>query len=222
MNILIFLVTAVIVPMLVSEFTDWLPWFAARLIGATVRTLPYAVRSRYAEEWLAELDDVPGKLSKLAFAIRVLARAPSMAAAIRGVPPNGANSVSADLSTAFSELMGDKSALYGLRINSVFGNIPPSLPTHVTEALTAATGEALNNIARHADVNEAWINAVGDGRGGVSVTVFDRGMGFDPDIVHYSFGLIRSIKHRVIEAGGIPTINSAPGRGTIVDMSWSP
>lgn len=208
--------------MLVSEFTDWLPWFAARLIGAAARTQPYAVRSRYAEEWLAELDDVPGKLAKLAFAIRILVRAPVTAAAIRGVPSIGADGVSADLSTAFRELMQDKSALHGLTIHSAFQAVPPSLPAHVAEAFTGATAQALNNIVQHAGVNEAWISAVGDGRGGVSVTVVDHGNGFDPDIVHYHSGLIRLIQHRLIEAGGTSTIDSAPGQGTAVDMSWSP
>lgn len=95
MNILAFLVTAVLVPMLVSEFTDWLPWLAARMIGAAAQTLPSAVRPRYTEEWLAELDTVPGKLSKLVLAIRILARAPATAAAISGLPSFKAMTVKA-------------------------------------------------------------------------------------------------------------------------------
>ena len=68
------------------EFTDWLPWLAARLIRAAARTLPPAVRTRYTGEWLAELDAVPGKLSKLALAVRVFVRAPATAMAISGLP----------------------------------------------------------------------------------------------------------------------------------------
>jgi hypothetical protein len=63
-NILVFLLTAVLVPMLVNEFTDWLPWFAIRLVWAAARTLPPAVRLRYSNEWLGELDATPGKLSR--------------------------------------------------------------------------------------------------------------------------------------------------------------
>src|SRR5437016_5244284 len=74
-------------PVLVSEFTDWLPWLAARLVRAAARALPPDARERYAEEWLAELDAVPGKLSKLALAVRVFARAPATAAALSGLPP---------------------------------------------------------------------------------------------------------------------------------------
>ncbi len=85
MKTLAFLFYVVLVPMLVNEFTDWLPWFAARLVRAATHTLPSAARSRYAEEWLAELDAVPGDLSKLAVAIRIFVRAPATAAAISGV-----------------------------------------------------------------------------------------------------------------------------------------
>lgn len=82
MTVLAFVVTAVLVPMLVNEFTDWLPWFAARMIRAAARTLPPTVRMRYAAEWLAELDAVPGgNLSKIVFAARVCIGARATAAA---------------------------------------------------------------------------------------------------------------------------------------------
>jgi lipopolysaccharide/colanic/teichoic acid biosynthesis glycosyltransferase len=84
-KILAFLLTAVFVPVLVNECTDWLPWLAARLVGAAARTMPSAVRERYTDEWLAELDATPGKLSKLAVAIRIFARAPATSAIISGV-----------------------------------------------------------------------------------------------------------------------------------------
>jgi len=84
-SILAFLVTAVLVPMLVNEFTDWVPWFAERLIGAAARTLPSAVRQRYTDEWPGELDATPGKLSKLVVAIRIFVRAPATAVIISRV-----------------------------------------------------------------------------------------------------------------------------------------
>ena len=86
MSILAFLLSAVFVPILVNEFTDWLPWFAARLVGAAARTLPPDVRQRYTDEWLAELDASPGNLSKLAVAVRIFVRAPATSVAISGLP----------------------------------------------------------------------------------------------------------------------------------------
>jgi lipopolysaccharide/colanic/teichoic acid biosynthesis glycosyltransferase len=94
-NVLAFLFSAVLVPMLVGEFTDWVPWLAARLIKAATRTLPSSVRPRYAEEWLAELDAVPGKLAKLALAVHIFVRAPATSAAINGLPSSRAMTVKA-------------------------------------------------------------------------------------------------------------------------------
>ena len=43
--------------------------FAAKLIGLAVKTLPKDSRSRYREEWLADLNDREGLLSKLLHAM---------------------------------------------------------------------------------------------------------------------------------------------------------
>lgn len=85
--------------MLINEFTDWLPWFAARLIRVAARTLPSEVRPRYADEWLAEFDAVPGNLSKLVLAIRIFTGAPRTAAALGGVPSLRAVAVKAFFDT---------------------------------------------------------------------------------------------------------------------------
>ncbi|MGP8000574.1 MAG: sugar transferase [Streptosporangiaceae bacterium] len=95
MKILGFLVSGVLVPVLVSQFTDLLPWFAGRLVKAAARTLPSEVRSRYADEWLAELDAAPGSLVKLAVAIRIFVRAPATIVAITGAPAFKAQTVKA-------------------------------------------------------------------------------------------------------------------------------
>jgi lipopolysaccharide/colanic/teichoic acid biosynthesis glycosyltransferase len=96
------IITAVIVPMLVNEFTDWLPWFASRMIRAAARSMPPGLRGRYVEEWQAELEAVPGgNLSKLVFAIRVCAHAPSTGAALRGL----ASSRSIVIKSAFDRII---------------------------------------------------------------------------------------------------------------------
>lgn len=102
MTVLAFLITAVLVPMLVSEFTDWLPWVAARLVRTSIRALPPSSRPRYAEEWLAELDAIPGKLSKLALAIRIFIRAPATATALSGLPSFRAVTVKGALDKLFA------------------------------------------------------------------------------------------------------------------------
>lgn len=53
-TVVILAVTLVLVPMLLTEFTDWLPWIATRLVERAAAQLPAERRARYAEEWAAE------------------------------------------------------------------------------------------------------------------------------------------------------------------------
>jgi hypothetical protein len=72
------------VPVLLTEFTDWLPWIAARLVRRAAARLPAERRARYAEEWAAELSALPGgKLTKLAFGLRLCAHARATGAVLR-------------------------------------------------------------------------------------------------------------------------------------------
>jgi signal transduction histidine kinase len=56
----------------------------------------------------------------------------------------------------------------------------------------------------------------------VIVTVVDRGHGFDLQAKSDGLGLMRSVRHRVLEVGGKVRIDSAPGEGTSIEMSWTP
>jgi signal transduction histidine kinase len=141
---------------------------------------------------------------------------------LRGLISGGADSIPTDLRAALAAMARDRAALGALRINQQFDALPARIPAHVADALTGAAREALNNAAKYADVSEAWLTASGDGRDGVTVTVVDRGTGFDPGTPHSGFGLIRSIRHRITKAGGNVMLSSAPGEGTIVEMSWTP
>jgi signal transduction histidine kinase len=140
---------------------------------------------------------------------------------LRGLITGGADSIPTDLGVALAGMGRDRSAL-GLRINQQFDALPKQFPQHVTQALTGAAREALNNVVKHAGTAEAWLSAYGDGAGGVIVTVVDRGHGFDPEQVSTGLGLMRSVRHRVLEVGGKVRIDSARGEGTSVEMSWTP
>jgi hypothetical protein len=68
-------VTAVI-NLVIAELAGWLPWLAERLIRQAARLLPPDAQNRYADEWLAELDVLPGRgISALLFSFRLLVRA---------------------------------------------------------------------------------------------------------------------------------------------------
>jgi RNA polymerase sigma factor (sigma-70 family) len=73
---------AVIIPLILAEAGPWCGWLAARL-------LPLAARLRYgdtqraavrSEEWSADLADIPGQLTKLAYAIGQLAAGSAVSA----------------------------------------------------------------------------------------------------------------------------------------------
>src|SRR5579859_7605456 len=140
---------------------------------------------------------------------------------LRGLITGGVDSVPTDLGVALAGMGRDRSAL-GLRINQQFDSLPKQLPEQVTDALVGAAREALNNVVKHAHTAEAWLSAYGDGDGGVTVTVVDRGKGFDPSEKSTGLGLVRSVKHRVLEVGGGVKIDSAPGEGTSVELTWTP
>jgi hypothetical protein len=83
-TVVILAITLVLVPMLLTEFTDWLPWIATRLIRRAAAQLPAERRARYAEEWAAEFSALPGgKLAKLAFGLRLCAHARATGAVLR-------------------------------------------------------------------------------------------------------------------------------------------
>ena len=76
---MIFVVTAVILPLLLSEFGDWCPWLGRRLVRWSARRLGDPVAcARYEEEWLANLAEIPGKLSVLVAAFGLLGCVPRM------------------------------------------------------------------------------------------------------------------------------------------------
>jgi exopolysaccharide biosynthesis polyprenyl glycosylphosphotransferase len=76
--------TLLVVPALLSEFTDWCPRFAEWIIKRGVQRLPTESRDRYEEEWLGELDVVPGKLSKLVFSLAIIRRRRAIIDALHG------------------------------------------------------------------------------------------------------------------------------------------
>jgi hypothetical protein len=68
------IIAAVLLPVALAEFGEVSPWLARRIIIQAVRLLPSPrMRTRYAEEWATDLDRVPGKVTKLAYAITLLA-----------------------------------------------------------------------------------------------------------------------------------------------------
>ena len=83
-QVVIFTVTVLVIPLLLAEFGDWCPWLAARIVRWAARRLGDPVScQRYEEEWIANLNEVPGKLTRLLAAVGYLAHTPGMRRSIR-------------------------------------------------------------------------------------------------------------------------------------------
>lgn len=69
--VVIFTLTAIVLPVVVSELTEWTPRLALRIVQRAAGALPEPHSERYGEEWAAELESVPGKISKLIIALSI-------------------------------------------------------------------------------------------------------------------------------------------------------
>lgn len=98
---------------------------------------------------------------------------------------------------------------------------PDSLPLPAADAVALSRGvrEAVNNVARHAGTGRAEIRVTDDAER-VTVTITDRGVGFDPAKVGPDrYGVTRSLTERMIRVGGQARIDSRPGHGTTVTLT---
>jgi signal transduction histidine kinase/ligand-binding sensor domain-containing protein len=91
------------------------------------------------------------------------------------------------------------------------------LPVNVEQALYRIAQEALANIARHSRASQVTLNLTYSA-GEVMLTILDNGSGFDMAQKPKGIGL-RSIRERAESIGGHIVIESAPGKGTRIEVS---
>lgn len=167
---------------------------------------------------LAQRAHVPGaevgKLAELAAAQERTLRSLILRPPDEGSADHSTRSLRAALEAATGQFAGH----LDVQVTAV-GESP--LPTHHVEQLRAAVEQALHNVVQHAQTAHAWvfIDATDDA---VTVTVRDDGRGFDFDVQRLradgKYGLMRSICGRITELGGMTRIETAPGRGTELEM----
>lgn len=108
----------------------------------------------------------------------------------------------------------------GVRTEVLVPDDLPELPPAVVEAVTAAVGEALTNVGKHAQASRVVVYAEPqDDR--VFVSVRDDGVGFDPAVVPEGLGLTRSIRGRLARVGGRVEVAAVPTRGVEIRL-WAP
>ncbi len=101
----------------------------------------------------------------------------------------------------------------GLRVQVVAAELPGEIPEEHKTCIYRVAQEALNNVARHAQASAAQIRLERE-EGGIDLTVQDDGVGFDAVRVR-GLGLL-GMEERVHHLGGVFTVDSQPGRGTML------
>jgi two-component system nitrate/nitrite sensor histidine kinase NarX len=94
------------------------------------------------------------------------------------------------------------------------------LPEDVTMALHRIAQESLNNVAKHAEASEINVRLICDPEE-VVLHIADDGCGFDPETIpsgHLGVGIMRE---RAQKIGATFQVDSKPGDGTIVIVTWS-
>jgi signal transduction histidine kinase len=100
--------------------------------------------------------------------------------------------------------------------DGIEGRLPPAVET----ATYRIVQEALNNVARHAAVNDATV-CVSANQHQLYLEVSDQGKGFEPETAlrsHTSSGLLE-MQERAELLNGHLTIRSMPGRGTSISAA---
>ena len=98
-----------------------------------------------------------------------------------------------------------------------------ALPPPRADALVAATGEAIDNVRRHAGAGaRAWVLLDQEGDD-VVVTVRDDGVGIAPGRLEEAvgqgrLGVVAAIKARLTAVGGRAAFGGGPGEGTEVEL----
>lgn len=125
-----------------------------------------------------------------------------------------------DLASAVSNLRADMTARYGLMVSVRWPETPQPLPLASAVTLYRFFQEALLNVVKHADVDDAELTLEIHADAVVG-TVHDNGPGFEPSTVrpdrgrHVGLGLLRE---RARLSGGVLDVQSGPEQGTTVTL----
>lgn len=128
----------------------------------------------------------------------------------------------ANLTGALERLGETTSSRTGIRVSFHAVGPPPILATAVEVALLRIAQAALANVTQHARATRADVTLTSM-ETAVTLDVLDDGAGFDPRVLpetdNGGFGL-RSMKSRAAELGGVLTVESQPGGGTAISVSF--
>ncbi|MFE7122028.1 sensor histidine kinase, partial [Streptomyces sp. NPDC057654] len=93
------------------------------------------------------------------------------------------------------------------------GPVDTVVPASVTEHAMAVLGEALSNVARHAEATAVEVRLVA-GEGALTLTVTDDGTGIPDDASPASRSGLKNIEERAVALGGTSALDEPRGGGT--------
>lgn len=122
------------------------------------------------------------------------------------------------LSRAITRLAESAAKRGNLELDLDVPDHPLALPAKVEQAIYRIGEEALNNVIQHADASKLQVRLRARERG-YMLQIVDDGVGFEPAASDDSdrFGL-RGMRERAQEIGAQLSIDSLPGRGTVVQV----
>ncbi|HEV7957470.1 MAG: histidine kinase [Microbacteriaceae bacterium] len=136
-------------------------------------------------------------------------------------PPDNATVPVSELAHRIRTVAPTLAAAFEIRDGRVEG---ADLSAQAAEAVYSAAVQAMVNSTQHAGAGAdvaRWLSIRGTEAGGITVEVGDTGVGFDVHAVPVArIGLRVSIIERVIQVGGNVEVDSAPGEGAVISITW--
>jgi PAS domain S-box-containing protein len=112
----------------------------------------------------------------------------------------------------------------GIQVDTRLDIDEEGLPNALKTVIYRTLQEAMNNVAKHSGASKVLLFLTNKGKG-VELTIRDNGQGFDPDEALSRDGARRgsgltSMRQRTEFSGGTFSIESNPGQGTTIRMTW--
>ncbi len=121
------------------------------------------------------------------------------------------------LEAALETYLCDYEQATGVYVEAEFHVTEERIPQEVCDNVYRIIQEALTNISEHASTEKAWVRLHVTGEQ-LKLMVRDEGCGFDPSRAHGRFGLL-GIRERVDLLGGLFSLTSESGHGTVISVS---
>jgi two-component system sensor histidine kinase DegS len=160
----------------------------------------------------ADPESVPPLLRVRAFVRRAIDEARRVVSELRPSPTDDGG-----LIEAIQFLVNEAEVAHRLDVQFTYPDHFPDLSPLLVRALVRIVQEALNNIRRHARIQEATVHLSLDGNR-IQLEVRDRGMGFSPDQVPAGRYGLEGMRERARVFGGRTSIRSGPKMGARITV----